>query len=110
MDRQKAPKEETRKVIPYYSELRELIPNLGFNNSSKLFNFLQQCGIGFFYYDRIYTSEDRITLSVEELKKMRNEGFIFVMSVVDFDAVDVIYIDGISKEELIKYLKLKVFS
>lgn len=127
MAKQEAEKEETRKIIPYYPELRELIPSLGFKSSTEVFSYLRKCKVNF-GYDRIACStedeikknievfnlvEDELKLELEELDR----GFIFVMDIPDtIDVrqmpinIDVIHCFMITKDDLIKYLKLKVFS
>lgn len=105
-----------KKEIPYHPELRELIPSLGFDSSTKVLSFLRQIGANF-WYDRIHTKEDRIEINVDTLNELTDSvskdfgaGFIFVMDVPGSDAIEVIHLAIISKDDLIKYLKLKVFS
>ncbi len=121
MAKQKTEKEETRKVIPYYPELRSLIPSLGFKSSTDVFYFLKQSKINF-EYDRIATANDQIEKNIEVFNTIENSeeligsnmGFIFVMDIPNtadcYMNVEVIHCFSITKDELIRYLKLKVFS
>ena len=102
-----------KKVIPYHPELRELLPSLGFADSTSLFIYLRNSSINF-EYDRICTSEDRIDKNIKELnglyEDLEGKSFIFIMDTVNIGSIDVICLCGISKEEMIRYLQLKVFS
>lgn len=110
MARQKTKKEKAVKAIPYYPELRELIPSWGFKNSTSVISYLlRQCNVSIMY-DRIYTREERIETNVEYFKGESDEGFIFVMDVPDTPAIEVIHLYAITKDDMVKYLKLKVFS
>lgn len=111
-------------MIPYYPELRQLIPSLGFENSTKVFSYLRKCKINFMY-DRIAcATEDQIEKNIKVFNNVDNleeltdldMGFIFVMDIpnradcVEVINIDVIHCSMITKEDLIKYLKLKAFS
>ena len=61
-------------------------------------------------YDRIYTKEENIETNIEYFKGLCSEGFIFVMDVPFTGAIEVIHLYRITKDDLVKYLKLKVFS
>lgn len=104
------------KKVPYYTELRTLIPSYGFKTSTQVFIYLRQCNI-FFMYDRINTTEDRILENIGELTLLAREsykaigwGFIFVMDEPDTNRIDIVHLYGVSKNKLIKYLRLKAFS
>lgn len=102
-----------KKEIPYHPELMELLPSLGFNNSTDLIKYLRTCRAPYSIIDRIYTSEERIKENIDMMKnsnEVDETSFIFVMSVPETDRVDVMHCFGMSKEELIKYLQLKAFS
>lgn len=103
-----------KNLIPYHPELRQLIPNLGFNSSTQVFTYLHQCGVHYVYI-RTLTIEDKITETIKDLMKDQEYGFIFTMDVDILNpegkkSVDVIHFYGLSKNELIKRLKLKAFS
>lgn len=103
-----------KSLIPYYPELREILPNLGFHSSTKVFTYLHQIGVHYVYV-RTLTVEDKITETIKDLMKDQECGFVFTMDVDILNpdgkkAVDVIHFYGLSKEDLIKYLQLKVFS
>lgn len=105
------------KKIPYYPKLRTLIPSLGFNSSTDIFIYLRQCNVNFMY-DRVYTTEERIIDNIKEFNLCAKEsykklgwGFIFVIDDLDRKgSVDIVHLYGITKNKLIKYLRLKAFS
>ena len=104
------------KKIPYYPKLRTLIPSLGFNSSTDIFIYLRQCNVNFMY-DRINTTENRIPENIEEFNRCAKEsykifgkGFIFILDDLDTDRIDMVHLQSISKNKLIKYLRLKAFS
>ena len=103
------------KKAPYYTKLRTLLPSLGFTSSTQIFMYLRQCNIHY-GYDRINTTEDRILENIEEFNRCAKEshkitgwGFIFVMDDPDTNRIDMVHLYGISKNKLIKYLRLKAF-
>jgi hypothetical protein len=107
-------KQKNKELIPYYPELRSLIPTLGFNSSTKVFSYLKACN-AFYIYDRIYCSEDKISKSIGDFHNSLttnhiDKGFIFVMDVPNTDAVEVVHCLRLSKDNMIKYLKLKCYS
>jgi hypothetical protein len=103
-------------MIVYYPELKELISNLGFADSTSLIRYLRDSGAPYTYMGRTYTSEDRIPVIIKELNVLMkgncqdDKCFIFVMSVPNSTNIDVLDCYGLSKDEFIKYLTLKVFS
>lgn len=104
------------KKVPYYTNLRTLLPSLGFTSSTEIFIYLRQCNIHYMY-DRINTTEDRIPESIEEFNLTAKEsykqfgwGFIFVLDDPDTNRIDIVHLQCVAKNKLIKYLRLKAFS
>jgi len=108
-------RQKSKTTIPYYPELRSLIPSLGFSSSTKVFSYLKQCKTDY-AYDRIYTIEKDIEVNIKSLNMRTShidddrKGFIFVMDVPDVSAVEVIHCALLTKNTLIRMLKLKAFS
>jgi hypothetical protein len=109
-------RQKSKNLIPYYPELRKLIPSLGFKSSTKVFSYLKQCNTDF-VYDRIYTIEKDIEVNIKSLNMRTSHvsdkiyrGFIFVMDVPDTNAVEIVHCALLTKNTLIRMLKLKAFS
>lgn len=115
------PKLQERKsetFIPYYPELGKLVTNLGFETSSQVISYFRKSNV-VHLIDRTFTSdssEDRIMEFIREQEKLvkdynqNDEGFIFVMGVPNSDNIELLHIHFMSKDQFIKYLKLKIFS
>lgn len=103
-------------IVPYYDDLRTLIPSLGFCSSDQMFSYLRECNVKFDYARHSTTDGERIPNIIQEHIDIAIEGkyidmgFIFVMDHIKYDYIDVIHIFSLPREKLIKCLKLKVFS
>lgn len=101
-------------MIQYFPELEVELCKLGLKSSTAVFTFLKESGIDFFY-DRAYVKalDEDVRNAVDEFKKLYcdTNGFVFHMqSPQNLIRVDVIFVELISKDKLLKALELKAFS
>jgi len=107
-----------KKEIPYYPELRKLVPNLGFDTSTKVISYFRKSNF-VHLIDRTFTSDSSEARIIEFIKEQEeickkydqdDKGFIFIMDVPNSDNIELLHIHFLSKDQFIKYLQLKAFS
>lgn len=101
-------------MIPFFSEIENIIKNIGFKNSSEIFSFLRKCNCTF-YYERVVILPEANLNNLINTYNYRTDGFLFTCysnyKMQDCqDQYELVYLSLIGKNDFLKLLKLKAFS
>jgi hypothetical protein len=100
-------------MIKFYPEIEKIISEAGFNNSSELFVYLKKSHFTFTYERMAIYIKSNLDSMIENFQIL-NDGFLFTCNSYykgfSEPQFELIYFALITKEDLLKAIKLKAFS